>query len=68
MRRSRSFVVSGLAPEHPDLSGALAEAGELASHSVDHRQIAGRGWATQLTGAEQARTDIEAWSGRAPLG
>ncbi|NIR45867.1 MAG: polysaccharide deacetylase family protein [Gemmatimonadetes bacterium] len=62
------FVVSGLASEHPDLADALAGAGELASHSVDHRQMAGRGWASQLAGAMQTRADIEAWSEGAPLG
>lgn len=62
------FVVTRLALEHPELAPKLRAAGEIGSHSVDHRQIAGRRWTTQLAGASQARADIAAWSGDLPLG
>ncbi|UCC47364.1 MAG: polysaccharide deacetylase family protein [Gemmatimonadota bacterium] len=62
------FVVTQLALEHPELAPALRAVGEIGSHSVDHRQIAGRSWNTQLAGANQARADIAAWSGDLPLG
>jgi peptidoglycan/xylan/chitin deacetylase (PgdA/CDA1 family) len=62
------FVVTQLARAHPELAGMLAAAGELGSHGVDHRQIAGRGWGTQLAGVNQARADMAEWSGELPLG
>jgi peptidoglycan/xylan/chitin deacetylase (PgdA/CDA1 family) len=62
------FVVTQLAREHPELAEVLKAAGELGSHSVDHRQIGGRVWAAQLAGVKQARADIAAWSGELPLG
>ncbi|UCC71909.1 MAG: polysaccharide deacetylase family protein [Gemmatimonadota bacterium] len=62
------FVVTQLAREHPELAGVLADAGELGSHSVDHRQVGGRPWSAQLAAVNQARADIAAWSGRQPLG
>ncbi len=46
----------------------LAAAGELGSHSVDHRQLGGRPWGSQLAAVNQARADIAAWSGALPLG
>ncbi len=62
------FVVTQLAREHPELAGVLKAAGELGSHSVDHRQTGGRVWGAQLAGVNQARADITAWSGELPLG
>ena len=62
------FVVTQLALEHPELAPTLRAAGEIGSHSVDHRQTAGRRRTTQLAGANQARADIAAWSGELPLG
>jgi peptidoglycan/xylan/chitin deacetylase (PgdA/CDA1 family) len=62
------FVVTQLAREHPELAGLLAAAGELGSHSVDHRQVGGRVWGAQLAGVNRARADIAGWSGERPLG
>jgi peptidoglycan/xylan/chitin deacetylase (PgdA/CDA1 family) len=62
------FVVTRLALERQDLAAPLMAAGEIGSHSADHRQIAGRPWGTQTTGMTQARADLAAWSGRSPLG
>jgi peptidoglycan/xylan/chitin deacetylase (PgdA/CDA1 family) len=62
------FVVTQLAREHPELAGVLAAAGELGSHSVDHRQIAGRAWGAQLAAVNRARADLAEWSGELPLG
>lgn len=62
------FVVTKLARAHPELAGLLTAAGEVASHSVDHRQTAGRFWGTQLAAARQARQDIVAWADVAPRG
>jgi peptidoglycan/xylan/chitin deacetylase (PgdA/CDA1 family) len=62
------FVVTQLARAHPELAGVLAGAGELGSHSVDHRQIAGRAWGTQVAAINQAHADMTAWSGEVPSG
>ncbi len=62
------FVVTQLALAYPELAGSLAAAGELGSHSVDHRQIAGRSWIMQLSNATQARADIQQWAAVPALG
>jgi peptidoglycan/xylan/chitin deacetylase (PgdA/CDA1 family) len=62
------FVVTQLALEHPELAATLGAAGEVGSHSVDHRQAGGRTWGAQLAGVNQARTDIAAWTGELPAG
>jgi peptidoglycan/xylan/chitin deacetylase (PgdA/CDA1 family) len=62
------FVVTQLARAHPELAEVLAAAGELGSHSVDHRQIGGRVWGAQLAGISRARADMATWSGELPLG
>ncbi len=62
------FVVTELALEHRRLGPTLRSAGEVGSHGVDHRQIAGRGWGNQVAGIRKARADIEGWSGAEPLG
>jgi peptidoglycan/xylan/chitin deacetylase (PgdA/CDA1 family) len=62
------FVVTQLAAEHPELAEVLSAAGEVATHSVDHRQVAGRLWSGQLAGLRQARIDVEGWMGVAPVG
>jgi peptidoglycan/xylan/chitin deacetylase (PgdA/CDA1 family) len=61
-------VVTQLAVQNPELAPRLRAAGEIGSHSADHRQIAGRRWGTQLTGMWKARSDIAEWSGVPPLG
>jgi peptidoglycan/xylan/chitin deacetylase (PgdA/CDA1 family) len=62
------FVVTRLALENPDLAEALRSAGEIATHSVDHRQVGGRLWNAQLAALRQARTDVAAWAGVEPAG
>ncbi len=62
------FVVSQLALDYPELADVLASAGEVATHSVDHRQVAGRLWSGQLAGLRQARIDVEGWAGTPPVG
>jgi peptidoglycan/xylan/chitin deacetylase (PgdA/CDA1 family) len=62
------FVVTRLARSHPQLAAALRSTGEIGSHGVDHRQVAGRLWGTQLAAADQAREDIRAWAGVDPVG
>jgi peptidoglycan/xylan/chitin deacetylase (PgdA/CDA1 family) len=62
------FVVTRLAREHPELAALLAASGELGSHSVDHRQSAGRPWDAQFAGIIQARDEITSWAGMAPQG
>ena len=62
------FVVTQLAAEHPELADVLSAAGEVATHSVDHRQVAGRLWSGQLAGLRQARIDVQGWAGVAPVG
>jgi peptidoglycan/xylan/chitin deacetylase (PgdA/CDA1 family) len=62
------FVVSQLAAKHPELAPVLRGAGEVGSHSVDHRQVAGRLWSTQLAALRQARDDVTGWAGVEPLG
>ncbi len=62
------FAVTELALEHRSLGPLLRSAGEVGSHGVDHRQVAGRGWGSQFAGVRRARADIAAWSGAEPLG
>lgn len=62
------FVVTQLALEHPELAELLRSAGELGTHSVDHRQVAGRPFSTQLAGLARARQDVAGWAGVDPLG
>lgn len=62
------FVVSQLAAEYPELADVLSSAGEVGTHSVDHRQVAGKLWSGQLAGLRQARIDVEGWTGVAPVG
>ena len=62
------FIVTQLAAEYPELAEVLSAAGEIATHSVDHRQVAGRLWSGQLAGLRQARIDVEGWAGVAPVG
>ncbi len=62
------FVVTQLALERPELAPLLRSAGEVGSHGVDHRQVAGRLWGNQLAGARKAHADIASWCGAEPLG
>ncbi len=62
------FAVSQLVREHADLAEALKAAGEIGTHSVDHRQVAGRPFESQLAALELARADIDAWAGRPAVG
>jgi peptidoglycan/xylan/chitin deacetylase (PgdA/CDA1 family) len=62
------FVVSQLAAEHPELAAVLRSAGEVGSHSVDHRQVAGRLWSTQVAAVRQAHDDVSGWAGVPPAG
>lgn len=62
------FVVSRLALAHPELAARLRSAGEVGSHGVDHRQIAGKFWGSQLAAVRQARSEIEEWARTEPLG
>lgn len=62
------FVVTKLARSHPQLATPLRSSGEIGSHGVDHRQLAGRLWATQLAAVVQSREDIRGWAGVDPLG
>ncbi len=62
------FVVSKLVRQDADLAEALLAAGEVGSHSVDHRQVAGRLWGNQLAALRQARNDVRGWTGERPLG
>ncbi len=62
------FVVTQLAMEQPALAELLLSAGEVGSHSVDHRQVAGRLSSTQLAGSRQARADVARWTGVPALG
>ncbi|UCF19965.1 MAG: polysaccharide deacetylase family protein [Gemmatimonadota bacterium] len=62
------FVVTQLAMQYPELARSLQAAGEVGSHGVDHRQIAGRRWGTQLMAMWTARSALEDWLGGAPPG
>jgi len=62
------FVVSKLVKQDAELAEALLAAGEVGSHSVDHRQVAGRLWGNQLAALRQARNDVRGWTGERPLG
>jgi peptidoglycan/xylan/chitin deacetylase (PgdA/CDA1 family) len=62
------FVVSKLVRQDKELAEALLSAGEVGSHSVDHRQVAGRLWGNQLAALRQARNDVRGWTGERPLG
>jgi peptidoglycan/xylan/chitin deacetylase (PgdA/CDA1 family) len=62
------FVVTQLALENPELAEVLRSAGEVGTHGVDHRQLGGRLWSTQLAGLRQARADVAAWTGVEPVG
>lgn len=62
------FVVSKLVRQDKQLAKILLAAGEVASHGVDHRQVAGRLWGNQLAALRQARNDVRGWTGEAPLG
>lgn len=62
------FVVSKLVREDKALARTLVAAGEVGSHGVDHRQVAGRLWGNQLASLRQARNDVRGWSGERPLG
>jgi peptidoglycan/xylan/chitin deacetylase (PgdA/CDA1 family) len=53
---------------HTELAETLLAAGEVGSHSVDHRQVAGRLWGNQLAALRQARNDVRGWTGERPLG
>ncbi|MGD8697934.1 MAG: polysaccharide deacetylase family protein [Gemmatimonadales bacterium] len=62
------FVVSKLVRQDADLAKTLLAAGEVGSHTVDHRQVAGRLWGNQLAALRQARNDVRGWAGERPLG
>jgi peptidoglycan/xylan/chitin deacetylase (PgdA/CDA1 family) len=62
------FVVSKLVKEDKELAETLLAAGEVGSHGVDHRQVAGRLWGNQLAALRQARNDVRGWTGERPLG
>ncbi len=62
------FVVSKLVKDDPGLAATLQASGEVGSHGVDHRQVAGRLWGNQLAALRQARNDVEDWAGEQPLG
>ncbi len=62
------FVVSKLVKDDPELAATLRASGEVGSHSVDHRQVAGRLWGNQLAALRQARNDVRKWAGEQPLG
>lgn len=62
------FVVSKLVRQDAELAETLLAAGEVGSHTVDHRQVAGRLWGNQLAALRQARNDVRGWAGERPLG
>ncbi|MEE9132915.1 MAG: polysaccharide deacetylase family protein [Gemmatimonadota bacterium] len=62
------YVVTQLAADYPEMARVLLAAGEVGTHGVDHRQIAGRLWGMQLAGLGQARDDVAGWTGVPPLG
>ncbi len=62
------FAVSQLVREEAVLAEQLRSAGEIGSHSADHRQVGGWPLSKQLASLNRTFADISAWSGEAPLG
>ncbi|MEE9245860.1 MAG: polysaccharide deacetylase family protein, partial [Gemmatimonadota bacterium] len=54
--------------EEAVLADQLRSAGEIGSHSADHRPVGGWPLSKQLASLSRTFADISAWSGEAPLG
>lgn len=62
------FVVTQIASKYPEFAQLFSAAGEVGTHGVDHRQVAGRLWSTQLAGLRQAGQAVKAWADVQPVG
>jgi peptidoglycan/xylan/chitin deacetylase (PgdA/CDA1 family) len=62
------FVASRMALDYPELGHVLAEAGEVASRSVDDQPVVGLPLDEQRTRLRQSISHIQGWVGEAPLG
>lgn len=66
--RSTYFVISNLAQRNPELSRAFPAAGEIGSHTENHRLIGGQPAAVQLARLERTQHDLTGLLGRSVLG
>ncbi len=62
------YVVSQLVKEDSELARVLSSAGEVGSHSPDHKPLAGLAQEDQRARLLQGWTEVRDWTGTAPLG
>jgi peptidoglycan/xylan/chitin deacetylase (PgdA/CDA1 family) len=62
------FVVSQLGVDHPRVADLLNDAGEVASHTLDHSVIAGRTYADQRARLNRAQGELRDWAGSRAVG
>jgi peptidoglycan/xylan/chitin deacetylase (PgdA/CDA1 family) len=62
------YAVSGLVKDDPELARALSEAGEVGSHSPDHRPVAGLAFDDQRDLLRRGWGEIHGWTGMEPHG
>jgi peptidoglycan/xylan/chitin deacetylase (PgdA/CDA1 family) len=62
------YAVSGLVKDDPELAEALSEAGEIGSHSADHRPVAGLALDDQRNILRREWGEIRGWAGEGPAG
>lgn len=55
------FVVSDFVEDEPELAATLAARGEVGTHSVDHRTLAGHTEGDQLARLRRSRTSTASW-------
>ncbi|MCG6955975.1 MAG: polysaccharide deacetylase family protein [Gemmatimonadetes bacterium] len=57
------YVVSGLVQDDREVVEALAAAGEVGSHTTDHKPLGGLPFREQLRRLRQSQSDLEEWTG-----
>ena len=62
------FVASRLVPEEGDLAARLADAGEIATQTADHRPVGGEDPAAQRLALATSRREVRQWAGVSPVG
>jgi hypothetical protein len=62
------YVVSQLVKDDSELAGVLSSAGEVGSHSADHKPLVGLAREDQEARLRQGWTEVRDWAGTAPPG
>ncbi len=62
------YAVSDLVKDDPELAQALSDAGEIGSHTADHRPVAGLALADQRDLLRRGSGEIQGWTGTEPVG